>query len=123
MSAPADRHDVTLNRMFVAAILAGQIKASAAVRGPALELTDDGWQVYDGESPTPTPVSVSLAYEIAQRDGHGQDVLDQTRQLCGKLRLDAKRRDGRGRRAAQNLLSLRDGLAAARAIRNTTGGE
>jgi hypothetical protein len=79
------------------------------LRDATLELLEDGWQVAGPNLRLPIPLSVALAYEMS---GYGQDVLDETRHLCGILRLR------RGDKTAQeNLTLLRKQLADARKVK------
>lgn len=94
-------------------------------RGAALELTNDGWQVWDGESYKPVPVHCDLAWEIAEKDkpGSGDIVMEKTRQLCLDLRIAAKRRGvgaSKRREIETTLKDLRDGMARVRATKATS---
>lgn len=103
------------------ALLGGWQPPPVKPREAALELTPDGWQVWDGQSFEPLPVHCDIAWEIAEKDtpGSGAVVMEQTRKLCGELRITAKRPHiGRARRAEleQTLKDLRDGMSRARAL-------
>lgn len=79
-----------------------------------LQLTDQGWLLYGGSIKYPQPVSVVIAYEAL---GYDQAVLDQTRRLCGALRL----RKPQSRQQKQLLVELRAGLARARELKRAKG--
>lgn len=80
-----------------------QIPAQTEIR-----LTADGWELFGGEiRDKPLPVHVDMAYELA---GYDQQVLDKTREMCGRLRIRAKK----DKRAAEILSDLRAGLERAR---------
>lgn len=81
-----------------------------------LRLVSDGWELCGGNLTQPLPVSVDLAYEIS---GCDQTVLDKTRQLCGTLRLRAKRNPV----AQEQLENLRAGLEKARAVKADRDGQ
>lgn len=74
-----------------------------------LELLEDGWQIAGPNLQHPVPISVAHAYEVS---GYAQDVLDETRRLCGLLRIRKK-----DKRAQENLATLRASLAEARQIK------
>lgn len=102
--------------------LLGQFAREAENRPPEqveLQLAQDGWQVYGGEVfPEPVPIPVARAYEIAQREGRGSTVLDETRKHCGTLRLHAKSLRGEALSQAEATLSkLRSELEGARKLK------
>lgn len=75
-----------------------------------LRLTRDGWEVRGGDLEEPVPVHVDMAYEMS---GFDQRVLDETRKLCGELRIPAKK----SRVIREQLDDLRAGLERARAMK------
>jgi hypothetical protein len=76
---------------------------------PELRLTRDGWEVHGGDYDH-LPLPVNLAYEAS---GFDQRVLDETRKLCGDLRIPAKK----NRTIRETLDALRAGLAEARKVK------
>lgn len=114
--------DDVLRRLTTYAMLAQFADQPKTPPAPALELTEDGWQVWDGKSFDPTPVHCDMAWVIAEKNerGSGEEILKRTRQLCGDLRIASKRRIGPSKRKQheQTVADLRAGLARIRVARS-----
>lgn len=115
-------HDDVLDRLTTLAMLGHALREARTPPPAALELTLDGWQVWDGESFDPVPVHADMAWVIAERNerGSGEEILNRTRQLCGDLRIASKRRHvcaTKRREYEQTLADLRAGLKRVRDAR------
>ncbi len=102
--------------------LLGQFAREAEQHPPEqieLQLAQGGWQVFGGEDfQEPVPLTVARAYGIAQRDGRGQSVLDETRKHCGTLRLRAKSQRGNAKAQTEEIIHmLRSELEDARKLK------
>lgn len=97
------------------ALLGQLFRESQAPAEPTLELVANGWRLWPGEHKDYLPLTTAEAYEIACRSEgiDEQQVLDQTRRLCGDLRMAAKRKAS----VATTLSMLRGELAQARELK------
>lgn len=80
-----------------------------------LELLLDGWQVNGPNLQHPVPLTVPEAYKAS---GYAQDVLDETRHLCGTLRVSYRH----SKKHQSTLARLRKELAQARRIKEERSG-
>lgn len=81
---------------------------SDILEGACLELLPSGWQLSGPNMLTPVPLTVARAYAAS---GHGQDILDETRRLCGILRFSKEPSH------KEHLKRLREELAEARKLK------